>query len=508
MSIRLKSVASHATLRDGLVEALSEARTILASQGRPSGLKAMGALAGTAPSRISELASAEFFLDLGGAESVRSDHAVRKAIVGFASSLYKVIEWLTQVLPNELADRALGALVMQHGARSGRTVNSEKLVALIGEFWPVDSADYQLGDQRCQYWIEQGISQAQGEVARVTSLSIEVAVVEWGPFSTPVLGHSLGSSRRQSALNTEDQYVKSDLAVLDTPIGNYGSSLLATIDPIQFRADVDGLFVRKSLQAALSGLPSSKAGKWQVALGVYDSLYRQYEGYRFVTLPIRTPIMAIEFCSDHARNGQPDTVFETIDFSRYLTDLCNKDSEKRVFVVPKESGHLAVGRFLESESISELSEYSDDPASIFEQISTYSDGNDSALFISDTIMCCELYKHARSLSAGKKLRLIFQDRPSEFSFRIGFMVREEDEKLLRMLSLAQREMFRSPAKVKNLILHLSEATAIWANGLSWDSPFFVIDREGLEEFSRDSKEREQIIDFINGLKGRFFHVED
>lgn len=495
------------SLRIGLVDALTEARATLSSQGKPAGFKPLGSIIGTAPRRLSEICSEDFFLDFGPPESPKSEHAVGKTVLGFASSIYKVVEWLAQTLPPEVALVTLGPLHNRERDHGAARANIFALKDLLAEFWPKNYYDYAFWSTRCQKWIEQGFSAAQGEFSRASSLSIVVSVVEWGPFSTPVPGFVPRSIVCDVASVRNDVSRLSRAPVTDTPIVNYGASLLAAIDPIQFRPDLEGLFVTKALQDALTGLPSSRAGKWQVALGVYDSLYRQYEGYNFITLPIRTPIMAVEFHGRGNSSEKRSLHFGRADFSNLFAEHSSNHTDFEVFVIPRESGHLAIGRLVEARLIKEIDITKAEPSEIFDEIERRRDRKKKAYFVSDTILCFALYK---ALIEGDQLagtKFLFQDRPSDFSFRTGFMLREEDQKLYRMMIAAQREVFRSPAKAINLIAHLAAATRAWVGEIHWPFPFFVIDAEGLDEMSRDDASREQIRSYLDGADDRYFEFE-
>ncbi len=493
-------------IRSGLALALHDAREVLSAQGKPAGFKAMGALIGTAPRRLSEICSDEFRLNFGPSDSPKSEHAVAKTIIGFASSIYKVVEWLAQTLPPDDATITMESLL--HAPEGQRAqINLVALNALLREFWPSDCFDYHFEAQQCQHWVSQGISLAQGELARTASLSIIVSVVEWGPFSTPVFGHAPGSARRRRSIPNQVSLTPPKLPIIDSPIGNYGSSLLAAIDPVQFRPDVDGLFVKRSLRDALSGLPSSKTGMWQVALGVYDSLYRQYEGYQFVTMPIATPIMALQIGDAIGSTIGGPSEFERLSFVDLFSESDDTIGDFEIFVIPREAGHLAIGKISDPQKIRTLSGEGSKPLDIVTEIFSRRDRTLRTYFVSDSILCYSIYKSIKSSQPESSVRCLYQDRPSDFAFRIGFMVREQDIKLLRMLHLAQKEIFRSPAKAKNLIAHLSAATSAWASDLTWPFPFFVIDSDCMDEMSRDARSRCELVDFVERQTNNFFELE-
>lgn len=492
-------------IRRGLALALHDAREILSAQGKPSGFKAMGRLIGTAPRRLSEICSDQFHLDFGSSDSPKSEHAVGKTIIGFASSVYKVVDWLAQTLPPEDARQTLGNLLDPPDGQRAQT-NLAGMNDLLQEFWPSDCLDFRFEVQQCQHWISQGISLAQGESARTASLSIVVSVVEWGPFSTPVFGHVPGSARRRCSLPDGGRAASPILPIIDSPIGNYGSSLLAAIDPVQFRPDVDGLFVKKSLRDALSGLPSSRAGKWQVALGVYDSLYRQYEGYQFVTMPVAVPIMALQFDNGDEWTGERPSEFQKLSFVDLFSESDDAVGDFEIFVIPRESGHLAIGKISDPQKIRTLSSDGSQPLELVDEILRTRNRKLISYFVSDSILCYSIYNSIKRSLPGTVVRSLYQDRPSDFSFRIGFMVREQDEKLLKMLHLAQKEVFRSPAKAKNLITHLSAATSSWASDIAWPFPFFVIDCDCMDEMSRDARSRSELVDFVERQPNNFFEI--
>ena len=493
-------------MRTGLGLALNDAREVLSARGKPSGFKAMGGLIGTAPRRLSEICSDEFRLNFGLIDSPKSEHAVAKTIIGFASSIYKVVEWLAQTLPADDAKLTLGDLLDAPDGQRAQ-INLVVLNELLQEFWPSDCFDYRFGAKHCQHWISQGISLAQGELARTASLSIIVSVVEWGPFSTPVFGHAPGSARRRRSISNVPDATKAKLPIIDSPIGNYGSSLLAAIDPVQFRPDVDGLFVKRSLRDALSGLPSSKTGMWQVALGVYDSLYRQFEGYQFVTMPIATPIMALQIGDAVGSTNERPCEFERLSLVDLFSESDDTIGDFEIFVIPRESGHLAIGKISDPQKIRTLSSEGSRSLDIVTEIFSRRDRTLRTYFVSDSILCYSIYKSIKHSQPESSVRCLYQDRPSDFAFRIGFMVREQDAKLLKMLHLAQKEVFRSPAKAKSLIAHLSAATSAWASDLTWPFPFFVIDSDCMDEMSRDARSRCELVDFVERQANNFFELE-
>lgn len=489
--------------------AFREARRIVSGEGLTASYKAMGPMIGTAPKRLGELDNSEFKLDfaktadetedttasdihaLTSTSAMQKDNVVlSKTVVGFSNSIYRVVHWLMNTVVRGDGLSVMGDLVIVSDADGRPLVNDESVKRLIAEYWPENDFSYKPDSPPSSRWIEQGMAAAAGELSRQTSLSISVSVVDWGPFSRSLSGFVPGWANRKRETYPER---RAKWAIIDSPIVNYASNLLAAIDPIQFSADTEGLFEVKPFAEALATTKKSAAGQWQVVLGLYDNLFRQYGGHKFITMPIRVPVVALRLSA----SGHEPAEENFDDIFRAQTE-----SSRRFCAISQESGHLFLGRVVAKDAITPLISQTSEPKAIYKELKAQLASHGSeVVFVSDSILSYQVWLSFKNDDEVDRpsCQIIGQakGRAGEFSFRNGFMVREEDTKLLSMLESAQQEVFRSRLKAENMVTHLIAATKDWrGDDIGWTERFFVLDDGCFNELAPDRSRRESLLKII------------
>jgi hypothetical protein len=441
-----------------------------------------------APSRLTQLTDPEFEIEIKKANLASQ----AKAITGFASSVYKVLAFLT--------DKGIGdaRLRVTGEARDHLVCN------LVESYWPKSpvAGIVEFGSKAAQDWIKQSIISAATRTRTDRELNIQVNIVKWGPFS-----------HRPFAQNESEQDAHFLL--------EYGRGLLATVDPVSFDASakplaliptsgttsqVSSVFIEKDFEDAIADVPQSKPGEWRVTLGIYDSLIRQYRGYTFVTYPIRVPIVGLVLSASTTPEIKDQNLLTFLE-ARHRNSTA--EDSAWAFAVPEESGHLFLGRILPSAKIALLDEKRTGTVSLTaEQIAErlvfeFSEAGKAIVFASDTILCAQTHRELARLAKSGKFSVfpVSQAKGSqnEFSFRTGFMLRDEDQKLANLLSSAQSEMFRSAWQSEKLLRHLLRMSAAWVatENPDWPFPLFSIDNECLSELASTPSCRSKILKIID-----------
>lgn len=420
----------------------------------------------TAPKRLSEIVDPQFVIDVLGKSKV----SMSKAVTGFAASLFKVVAFLAE---KGLAPRSL----MVEGAEREKLI-----VALVHAYWP-STGDVSFESPLVQGWIRQGILSAANAARTDRELSIQVNLVEWGPFS-------FKSEPSDGEI------------VANTFLRSYGRSLLAAVDPVSFDS-TKGVFKDVSFEDALDAVPKSLPGRWQVTLGIYDSLIRRYRGYSFVTYPLRVPVAGLLLSSSSVPGGSEHSLIETVE--RTASTNRDGDASARAFALPEESGHLFLGRILPSSQIALLDRpRPGQPSLTADQIAgllldEVARDSRSIVFVSDTVLCAQVHKRLLTRSAGQGTAVCPLQQPpgdrAEFSFRTGIMLRDEDKKLHDLFGAAQQELLRSTWQSEQLFKRLLADGVGWlkAEGLDWPGPLFALDREGLTELAPTAKRQKRLL---------------
>lgn len=471
--------------RAELAAALQVAKTWSAQTLGVGSFKKLGPLVRTSPTRLADLASATYCLPLEMGKVATNG----KTVVGFAASVYRTVHWLVSHNYGKVAAPVgFQKWVESLGTGSeGSPRFALAVVTLIGEYWPQENiTGIQPGDELVRGWIETGINTASQALENEDALSIAVSVIEWGPFS---FVPKSAPSATSEALPPP---------ILNSFLVKYGSSALSTIDPVRFDLSAKDLFSPKSLKDALESVPDSQPGKWQAILGLYDSLFRQYDGFRFVTFPIRVPVVGLLLSK--GVDQQPS-------HNNFIDTFCDQ-GVAMAYAVDRESGHLFLGRLRSNSKIAPISLENSSAENVLSYLlERLNESGEGRLgFVSDSVLCFELLRQWELMGLGAEvsLRILPQKNgsQSEFSFRTGFMVREEDSKLITMLQAAQLEMFRSEWKVHELFRLLISSTREWISSLgqnskNWPGPFFALNGQCLTELAPSEPRKRRLLEIIN-----------
>jgi hypothetical protein len=196
---------------------------------------------------------------------------------------------------------------------------------------------------------------------------------------------------------------------------------------------------------------------WAATLGLYDTLYRRFKGYRFVTFPVRVPLVGLVVkAGDSAEISQ-------LAFS----DLFELTTDP-VRAVSYDVGHLFLGTILPNERI-EPFENRMSSAELAHGLRRAAISDRSVVFLADGVLALQVFAQL-SIFRGVSIRVVGQGdaHRHELSYRIGFMLREEDHDLAGLLDSSQRELFRTSWRATGVFRSLFDGVGAWLKSQEFD----------------------------------------
>jgi hypothetical protein len=430
----------------GLLE--DSKRSLVADAGGEKGdgpNKLLAKNARIAPSRVRE------FLDSGFALKIPNDARrvarSRKLIAGFAASVRRTLIWLEdkgRLQPGEIT-----------------------AAALVEAYWP-GAARSHFNNTVVDAAIAEGTGTAEGETSNLDKIdNVQLWVVNWGPFD------SLDPISRPDMFTT------------------YGTALFKGIDPIGCKV----VPYSKKLEDLLNLPPPDPRKPRTVGMGPFETLFRRFGGFRFVTIPaLQIPLMGLQI-----------STAEKPEKARFEA-LLNSSLQTKRIVVDREVGDLVLSSVLSLPARKDPNRFVALPSSNVREIAealireTEGARDKHVIFISDALLAFELYVrlskegvHVDVVSQWTEVETDFVRR--EFVFAPGLMLREPSADLAELLDASQKQLFRSHWRVEVTLLDpLFEGMRDWLARLRLDeqltegwpdhAPLFLFPQNVLREYLR------------------------
>lgn len=434
-------------VRDRFVALLEEGKRSLADANRGTSdgpAKLLAAEIQISPSRLGNFLDWSFTVKVtkGRTSDLLTDPQIKRTVSGFAGSVHRTLAWL----------RRMG---MAAGGLTTREV--------VKAYWPGHVLkEFELPAVGAA--ITEGENTAAGLVSKRTMIDIQLWVVNWGPFGTP------------------DQN--------DDFFSCFGRALAQGIDPIESQITV----VKKPLDDVLNFPASARRKGWSVAMGPFETLYRRFNGFKFVTFPaIRIPLVALLLSTRDAKRTEIEFRFETV---------LHRDFVHKRVVVDREVGHLVLSSMLpphirdDTERVECVpnKELRDVPDVLLDR--TQESG--TVLFLSDALLAFEIF--ARLSKEDIRVEVISQWDQNEtsflgreFVFAPGIMLREEDSEFGTLLDESQQQIFKSHWRVEEeLLAPLFDGLETWLTKLrvseralvGWGdtAPVFLFPRDDVDDY--------------------------
>lgn len=427
------------------INALEAAKRALgAIPGKEATNRSLAAELRMAPSRLGSFLDSGFAIKLDEKDSAGRK---QKLVSGFTASLYRTAKWLVQN----------GHLVSEKWARAS---DREQCVrSLVRSYWDPEKAAV-FGTSAVQNAIRHGYASEDLAVDHRARVRVTATVLNWGPFA------HVGQDGKAAGFLRE-----------------YGDKLLRGIDPLECETDFP---IEDELSAALANLPKSRKDEWVATIGLYDDLYRRFKGLEFVTFPLRVPLVGLIVSRDE--------VGHTLNFS----EVFGRKGGLRRFAIDHEVGHLFLGSILGGDEISVIdSKKRHEEIAVLLQEAADADG--SVAFLADAVLSAELYAALQKLK-GVHVQPLGQgdDRRHELAYRIGFVLRAEDQELVELLEASQKELFRTSWMVKGLFESLVDGAKAWSakhklDSLGWEEPIFVLDDGDIAELMPNAERAQRLV---------------
>lgn len=444
--------------RRQFADCLEEARHRLGGQlgrsGRPISKPELASKMNIAPVRLGQFLDPGFTLWLtersgltepsdSKKKSPSSDP--RKRIMGFAASVGRACAWLS----SEEMPRT-------------PSLDNETVANIVRGYIGEDQ-NYKF-DDTFRTIVAEALS-AVGSIPSEDPIPVNIALLKWGPFGTF--------------------------------LEKYGRLLVDRLNPISHVSQHKEFYdEKKSLQEILRFCEDNKLDPNCAGLGVYDSLFRRFRGFQFVTFPLRVPLIGVVAVPAEAE----PTAFN-------FEAVFGPEPRIPVLTLDKEVGHLFVASNLDDRRrdlfrvLSHKGTESEVAALVAADMRDAAEKERSAVgFLSDGILAAEVANNLRRFR-DVSVHVVPQDRNSahQLAHRIGFMLPEQNRRLAEFLELGQRELVRAPWLLKRLLQELLRGIEDWWNTLdascreNWSAPIFLFCDADLEELAPDALTARELI---------------
>lgn len=400
--------------------------------------KALAEKLRVSPTRVSEFLRP---LQARDANFVGEDHAdddkLKKAVGGFAASVYRACVWLQGEAP----------------------VDEEFIHQVVREFLAEDWRDSKYAPE-LRATVDAAIETARKGELSEPKAAIRIHVVPWEPFANE--DDARASLRSNEALRRSKKGLREDSENIDDYgfLGAYARALVERIDPID--AEIKPSLT--SFSDALNVAASNRREGRNASLGLYNILYRRFRGFQFVTFPaIRVPLTGLVVSR---------RVLKEVGGFR---QTFGRRPQRKIFVVEDEVGELFARSNVEDKarviSIAAPSSASIAEAVVAKIEETLDSEGGEVAFLSDAILAFETFAAITKMGQAK-VSVVQPDEEDvdALSHSIGFMLRDEDSDFAQLLHDAQRQLLSVPWQSERLFEKFLFGAKAWARKHSIPDP--------------------------------------